>query len=478
MKNELVLPVVLAGGVGSRLWPLSRELHPKQFLPLTSGKSMLQETLLRANLVAGQAPLILCNDDHRFIVAEQLRAEGLLCGGVLLEPALKDTAPAIAMAALYSQQSGADPVLLVLAADHVIDDSQAFAAAVEKGLELAQQGKLATFGITPNTAETGYGYIKKGPEYSGDSYLIEQFVEKPDLETAEIYLQSGQYLWNSGMFMFKASQYLRELEIISPEIHQACTESAKKSQEDMDFIRFDCTEYIQSPSRSIDYAVMEKTNAGVVVPLDAGWNDVGSWTALCDINNKDENGNVLKGDVLNIGSHGCYVHAKERLVATIGLADMVVVDTKDAVLIASKSQVQKVKGVVQLLKQEGRQEAEVHREVNRPWGCYDLIGEGDRYQVKKITVASGAKLSLQKHHHRSEHWVVVSGAAKVTRGEEVFLVSENESVYIPVGEVHSLENPGVMELVLIEVQTGSYLGEDDIVRIEDRYGREETRENV
>ncbi|OYT97732.1 MAG: mannose-1-phosphate guanylyltransferase/mannose-6-phosphate isomerase [Pseudomonas sp. PGPPP3] len=468
----MIIPIVMAGGSGSRLWPLSRQLNPKQFLPLADADlSMLQATIQRlAGLDIG-LPRLICNEQHRFLAAEQLRLLGMEQASILLEPVGRNTAPAVALAALQAVADGSDPVLLVLAADHLIADVAAFQASILSALPLAQAGKLVTFGIVPTHAETGYGYIEQGAAVGGGGYAVSRFVEKPDLVTAQAYLGSGSYLWNSGMFMFRASRYLAELELFRPDILAACRTALAGGTQDMHFTRVDAAAFAACPDESIDYAVMEKTDAAVMVPLDAGWSDIGSWSALWDVSDKDAQGNVFKGDVLDQQSHNTYVHASNRLVATLGVSDLVIVETKDAVLVAHKDQVQDVKKIVERLKAAGRSEHLNNREVYRPWGVYDAIDNGHRYQVKRITVKPGAKLSLQMHHHRAEHWIVVSGTAKVTNGETTFLVTENQSTYIPIGQVHSLENPGVIPLELIEVQSGSYLGEDDIVRFADNYGR-------
>ncbi|PCJ37027.1 MAG: mannose-1-phosphate guanylyltransferase/mannose-6-phosphate isomerase [Moraxellaceae bacterium] len=476
----MILPVIMAGGSGSRLWPLSRSLHPKQFLALTGSASdastMLQTTVQRLSSLDIMPPLTICNEEHRFIVAEQLRAINKM-GPIVLEPVGRNTAPAIAIAAQLSNtlnsanpKADDDPILLVLAADHDIRDQAAFTAAVQRAIPLAEQGKLVTFGIVPTEAHTGYGYIRRGNSVS-DGFEVKEFVEKPDATAAQGYLDSGEYYWNSGMFLFRASRYLQELRQFRPDIATACEQSLKSTNQDMDFVRLDAEAFEQCPDESIDYAVMEKTDGAVVVPMDAGWSDVGSWTALWEIGDKDKDGNVTRGDVIARDSKNCLVYGEERLISLIGLDDLIVVDTKDAILVAAKSHVQDVKKIVEQLKAEDRSEYKLHREVYRPWGKYDSINSGDRYQVKRITVKPGAKLSLQMHHHRAEHWVVVSGTAKVTNGEKTFLVTENESTYIPLGVKHSLENPGKVPLELIEVQSGSYLGEDDIVRFEDIYGR-------
>lgn len=465
----MILPVIMAGGSGTRLWPLSRSLYPKQFLNIVGDKTMLQNTALRLNNLESESSLVICNNEHRFLVAEQMRELGSHVD-IILEPVGRNTAPAIALAALKALQGGNDPLLLVLAADHVIQNTKAFEKAVENAKGFATEGKLVTFGIVANSPETGYGYIRRGNDL-GAGFDVDKFVEKPDLETAQSYIDTGEYYWNSGMFLFKASRYIEELEKFYPTILEACKKSLDSAYQDLDFIRIDEELFSACPSESIDYAVMEKTTDAVVVPMDAGWSDIGSWSAIWDVSEKDENGNRVLGDVLAEDSKNCLVHAEDRLVSILGLEDIVVVDTKDTVLIADKNKVQDVKKIVEKLKAANREEWKIHREVYRPWGKYDSIDMGDRYQVKRITVNPGSKLSVQMHHHRAEHWVVVSGTANVTNGEKTFLVSENESTYIPIGQVHALENPGKVPLELIEVQTGSYLGEDDIVRLEDNYGR-------
>lgn len=465
----MITPVIMAGGSGTRLWPLSRALYPKQFLPLAGAGTMLQETLLRLESLDTAQPITLCNEDHRFLVAEQLRVVDRV-GTIVLEPAGRNTAPAVALAANLAKKE--DPLLLVLAADHVIADTQGFVEAVNKAVPLAEAGKLVTFGIVPHTAHTGYGYIQAG-ETVGQARKVVQFVEKPSAEVAETYLASNTYLWNSGMFLFRASRYLEELEKYRPDIAVACSKATENLCVDHDFVRVDETSFLRCPEDSIDYAVMEKTSEAVVVSLDVGWNDIGSWSALWEIGEKDEGGNCIRGDVLTHDTSDSLIFGEDRLIATVGLKDIVVVDTKDALMVATKDRVQDVKAIVNILKKENRDEAILHREVYRPWGKYDSVDVGPRYQVKRITVKPGAKLSVQMHHHRAEHWIVVSGTAKVTRGEKSFLVTENQSTYISIGEHHSLENPGKVNLELIEVQSGSYLGEDDIVRFEDLYGREE-----
>lgn len=467
-----IVPVIVAGGSGSRLWPLSRGQHPKQFLSLNSeSQTMLQMTLQRLHGMEMMPPLLICSEEHRFLAAEQLRAIGFDKASILLEPAGRNTAPAIALAALHASKTNSeDSVLLILAADHVISDVTAFQRCVEAAQPLAEAGKLVACGVVPTHAETGYGYIEQG-EVIGNGFVINRFVEKPDAATAQSYLDSGRFLWNSGMFMFRASRYLQELERFAPDILKACQASMGNAQEDLTFIRVGKTAFEDCRSDSIDYAVMEKTDDAVVVPLDAGWSDVGNWSALWDVSAKDSAGNAVQGDVILQDSTRTYVHSSNRLVTTVGVQDLVIVETKDAVLVVSRDRVQDVKRLVERLKDDGRSEHYCHREIYRPWGMYDSIDNGARYQVKRITVKPGAKLSVQMHHHRAEHWIVVSGTAQISNGDNTYLLTENQSTYIPVGQVHALENPGKIPLELIEVQSGSYLGEDDIVRFEDRYGR-------
>ena len=463
-----ILPVILSGGSGTRLWPLSREAYPKQFLPLTGNHTMLQATWLRVADIAAHAPIVVANESHRFVAAEQLQQTGIAPSAILLEPIGRNTAPAIAAAALEARRNGEDPLLLILPSDHLINDIARFHEAIAQAARISDQGKLVTFGIQPTAAETGYGYIKavagEGPR------AIERFVEKPDLATAESYLASGEYYWNSGMFLFRASRYLEELERLQPQILSACRKALERARRDADFIRLDADAFSASPSDSIDYAVMEKTTDASVVPLDAGWSDVGSWTALRDVSLQDVDGNVHHGDVIAIDCRNTYAYG-DRLIAMVGLDDVIVVETDDAVLVGKSDRMQEVKDVVARLKADGRSEATWHRKVYRPWGAYDSIDNGERFQVKRITVKPGGTLSLQMHHHRAEHWIVVSGTAEVTRGDEVLLLAENQSTYIPLGVTHRLRNPGKLPLELIEVQSGSYLGEDDIVRFEDTYGR-------
>ncbi|MCL1049558.1 mannose-1-phosphate guanylyltransferase/mannose-6-phosphate isomerase [Shewanella abyssi] len=476
----MILPIIMAGGTGSRLWPLSRELYPKQFLTVTGNESMLQQTVARLSGIEHTAPVLICNEEHRFIAAEQMRLGGYQHSGIILEPVGRNTAPAIALAALQAVNNavdGEEPVLLVLAADHIIENEQAFRDSVAKALSFAQNDKLVTFGIVPTAPETGYGYIKRGAYCEGrdtnshDAFVVSQFVEKPDLETAQAYLDSGEYYWNSGMFMFKASRYLEELEKFAPNMLDVCKRAIATPSQDVDFVRVDKAIFETCPDDSIDYAVMEKTHSAIVVPMDAGWSDVGSFSALWEVSVKDENQNVIKGDVITVDSSNNYIYADNKLVSTVGVDNLVVIETKDAILVASKDKVQDVKAIVNQLKAAGRTEHKLHREVYRPWGKYDSIDSGPRDQVKRITVKPGEKLSIQKHHHRSEHWIVVSGTASVLNGDKTIIVTENESTYIPLGTIHALENPGKIPLEMIEVQTGSYLGEDDIVRFEDRYGR-------
>ena len=463
-------PVILSGGSGTRLWPLSRGQYPKQFLPLVTQNTMVQETVLRLSGLMGlNNPIAVCNEDHRFMMAEQLWEIGVKPAAIILEPVGKNTAPAVAMAALSA--SSEDEVLLVLPADHVITDIPAFHKAIFQAQALAQQGHLVTFGIVPSHPETGYGYILKDSVQVGDAFKVSAFVEKPDLVAAKNYVKSGDYLWNSGMFAFTAGNFLKELEKFNPAMLSACKQALSAAKIDLDFIRLDKATFSACPADSIDYAVMEKTDKAAVIPLDAGWNDVGSWSALWDVTDKDASGNAISGDVLTVDSKNSYIYSDNKLVTVIGVDNLIVVETKDAVMIASKDRVQEVKQVVDQLKQLNRSEAQVHKKAYRPWGHFDSVDSGDRHQTKRIVVKPGAKLSLQKHHHRAEHWVVVKGTALVTRGDEQILLTENESTYIPLGTVHRLENPGVIPLEIVEVQSGSYLGEDDIVRFGDNYGR-------
>ena len=469
-----IIPVILSGGAGTRLWPLSREMYPKQLLPLTSERTMLQDTVMRlAGIEGAGAPIVVCNEAHRFMVAEQLRSIDAPVAAILLEPVGRNTAPAVALAALHAQARSPDATLVVAPADHLIRDPGAFRAAAKVAIRAAGEGKLVTFGVVAHAPETGYGYIRRGAG-AGPAFPVAQFIEKPALPKAREYVDSGEYYWNSGMFVFKAARFLAELERFAPAILAATRSSLAAAKSDLDFIRVDQAAFEACPSDSIDYAVMEKTQDAMVVPLDAGWSDVGSWSSLFDALPPDEQGNVLRGDVLAHDSTDCFVHSTSRLVAVVGLSDHVVVETKDAVLVAPKDRVQDVKDLVARIRKSGRPEAGLHREVFRPWGSYDSIDFGDRFQVKRLTVKPGAVLSLQMHHHRAEHWIVVSGTARITCDDKVFLLSENESTYIPIGSRHRIENPGKVPLHIVEVQSGSYLGEDDIVRFEDNYGRQGT----
>ena len=486
-----IQPVILSGGSGTRLWPLSREHYPKQLIPLCGENSLLQDTILRLNgledkesagaSITVRPPLIVANEEHRFLIAEQVHQINQSFDKIILEPVGRNTAPALTLAALAAEKSGDDPILLVMPADHVIQNIDAFQSALIAGGQLAENSSLVTFGIVPDSAETGYGYIKKGTALDGNACLIERFVEKPNKETAEEYLQSGQYLWNSGIFMMRASIWLQAINIHHPSIAEACRAAVEAGSDDVDFYRVDKQLFNDCPSDSIDYAVMEKivsTNEqteqdirGAMVPLDAAWSDVGSWSSLWEVSSHDNSGNVIKGDVFTHDTNNSLLISESRILATAGLEDMVVVETADAVMVAHKDQSQEVKKLVELIKADGRTQHQSHSKVYRPWGCYESIDSGERFQVKRITVNPGASLSLQMHHHRAEHWVVVKGAAKVTCGDKQLLIAENQSTYIPVGEKHRLENPGSIPLELIEVQSGSYLGEDDIVRFDDYYGR-------
>lgn len=463
-----ILPVILSGGSGTRLWPLSREAYPKQFLALVGESTMLQATWDRVADIATHAPIVVANQEHRFMAAEQLRERSAAPDAIILEPLPRNTAPAIALAALYAIESAGDALLLVLPSDHVIQDVAAFHRAVSDAARAGEAGKLVTFGVVPSTSETGYGYIKAGP---GEGMRpVERFVEKPDLARAKEYVASGDYYWNSGMFLFKASRYIEELGKFCPEILNACRRALAGASKDADFVRLDAEAFGASPSDSIDYAIMEHTRDSVVVPLDAAWSDLGSWYALWEASKKDPRGNAHHGDVIEIDCTNTYAYGN-RLIAMVGLQDVIVVETDDAIFVGHADRSQEVKQIVAQIKQSGRGEAIAHRKVYRPWGAYDSIDNGGRFQVKRITVKPGASLSLQMHHHRAEHWIVVSGTAEVTRGEEVLLLTENQSTYIPLGVTHRLRNPGKLPLELIEVQSGSYLGEDDIVRFEDTYGR-------
>lgn len=468
--SKKIRPVILAGGSGTRLWPLSRKQSPKQFLKLGSTNyTLLQNTVLRLKNLECDQPILICNEEHRFIAAEQMREIGI-DATIILEPEGKNTAPAIALAALLLEKTEPNQILLILAADHLIKDTAVFENAILDAVSLAEKNKLVTFGIVPLQPETGYGYIEKGTQFER-GFKIQQFVEKPNRETAELYLESKKYLWNSGMFVFKANHYLNELEQYGTDILDNCRLSMIKTEYDKDFIRIDHDQFKNCRSESIDYAVMEKTSNAVVIELDAGWSDIGSWSALWEVSEQDHQGNVYQGDVISYKSSENYCYSEKRLVSLLGVNNMVIIDTQDAILIAAKDQVQEIKAIVDDLKSQDRGEILSHREVYRPWGKYDCIDQSERYQVKRITVMPGQKLSTQMHHHRAEHWIVVSGTAKVSKGAETFLLTENQSVYIPVGEVHTLENPGKLPLELIEVQSGSYLGEDDIIRFDDIYGR-------
>ena len=468
----MIIPVILSGGSGTRLWPLSRKQYPKQYLPLVGDNTMLQETILRLSGLDNIAdPIFVCNADHRFLVAEQCQQIDIKNPTILLEPIGRNTAPAIAAAALQSINGLDDAVLLVLSADHVIQDVEAFHQAINIASNQAQEGKLATFGIVPTGANTGYGYIKSSADSNDGAHKVEEFVEKPDLKTAQAYLEQGNYLWNSGMFMFKAATLIDELTTHSPEIVTSVNDAVNNAEQDLDFIRLDKKAFESSPSDSIDYALMEKSDNVVVVPLDAQWNDIGSWSALYDIGIKDTNGNVIQGDVFTEKTTNTYIHANHHMVATIGVQDLVIVETPNATLIATKDKTQKVKKIVERLQEQDRDEQSCHRKVYRPWGWYDSIEVGLHFQVKRLHVNPGAKLSLQMHHKRSEHWVVVNGTATAINGEEVLTLKKGDSTYIPIGTTHALENHTDEILEIIEVQSGAYLGEDDIVRFEDIYGR-------
>jgi mannose-1-phosphate guanylyltransferase/mannose-6-phosphate isomerase len=469
-----VFPVILSGGAGTRLWPLSREMYPKQLLALTSQYSMLQDTASRlAGIARSRPPIVVCNEAHRFTVAEQLRALDMVPSAILLEPVGRNTAPAVALAALKALELEADAIIVVAPADHVMRDVRVFQQAAGVASDLANDGKLVTFGIVAHAPETGYGYIRRG-DGLGPAYPVAQFIEKPPMEIAEQFVASGDYFWNSGMFVFKASRYLSELAAFAPDILEASTAAYRAAKVDLDFMRIDKAAFEACRGESIDYAVMEKTRDAVVLPLDAGWSDVGSWSSLFDALHSDEDGNVLQGDVLVHDTHDCYVHSTSRLVTAVGMDDHIIVETKDAVLVAPKERVQDVKELVTALRKAGRSESAWHREVYRPWGSYDSIDDGDRFQVKRLTLKPGGMLSLQMHHHRAEHWIVVQGTARVTCGDKTFLLSENESTFVPIGATHRIENPGKVALHIVEVRSGTYLGEDDIVRYEDHYGREGT----
>jgi mannose-1-phosphate guanylyltransferase len=467
----MIIPVILSGGSGTRLWPLSRKLYPKQFISLVNQTTLFQDTILRLpNEVSD--PLVICNEEHRFLAAEQLREINKKNKGIILEPEGKNTAPAIALAALRLINTVEDPILLVLSADHSIKNVKAFHQSISIASVLAENDKLITFGIVPNKAETGYGYIEAKINNSDTFYSIKSFKEKPNLKNAEQYLNSGNYLWNSGMFMFKASVYLNELEKFKPEILSACKKSLTAENIDSDFIRIDNDAFHQCPNESIDYAVMEHTKNGIVVPLDANWSDVGSWSSLWSLKPKDNNDNVIEGDVILENVKNTYIYSSNRLVSVIGVSNLVIIDTQDALLVTDKQQTHNIKKIVQRLQNDNRSEAENHRKVFRPWGYYDSIDSGEGFQVKRIVVNSRAKLSLQKHKYRSEHWVVVKGIALVTCGDKTFELLENQSTYIPESSIHRLENLQDTPLEIIEIQTGNYLGEDDIIRLEDDYKRD------
>ncbi|MEY2823645.1 MAG: hypothetical protein RLZ64_183 [Pseudomonadota bacterium] len=470
---DTIIPVILSGGSGSRLWPLSRAMRPKQFLGVTEQQTLFQLTLARVQQLDGAlSPIIVANHEHRFLAAEQARVLGVDPTAILLEPMGRNTAPAIAVAALQARADNTDPLILVMPSDHIIQDIAAFNTAVALARDAASDGLLVTFGIVPDRAETGYGYVMAGDLLKpAGVHQVARFVEKPDLETAQAYVASGQYCWNSGMFMFRASVFLEELAAHRPDIREGAEKAWHNAHRDLEFIRLDKEAFAACPSESVDYAVMEKTRNAAMVSLDAGWNDVGAWPAVWESQAKDDSGNAGRGDFMFEDASGCYVHADHRLVTLLGTQDLFVIETSDAVLVGHKDHAQGVKKIVERLQASKRKETDFHREVFRPWGSFDSIDQGEKYQVKRITVAPGAKLSLQYHHHRAEHWVVVSGTGKVRIGEHTQILAENQSVYIPVGETHSLENPGSVPLELIEVQSGSYLGEDDIVRLEDIYGR-------
>lgn len=474
MNSSVIRPVLLCGGSGTRLWPLSRTHHPKQFLRLADEFSLLQNTLRRLDGLSGLGGVIaVANEHHRFLLAEQILEIGMEAD-ILLEPAARNTAPAVAAAALHALRTEAiatnSPLLLVLPSDHVIGNVAAFQEAIKAAIPHAEGGALVTFGVVPERPETGYGYIRRGSPVDG-GYVLDRFVEKPDAETAQAYLDSGGYYWNSGMFLFRADTYLDALAHFAPQMHQAVVAAVAGGRRDLDFLRLDQAAFMASPANSIDYAVMEKTERGVVIPLDAAWNDIGAWDALAAIGQADRYGNTRRGDVHCVDTGNCVLFSEDRLLATVGVSDLVVIATPDAVLVADKAKAQEVKTLVDELKSRQRPETEFRHVVHRPWGSYQAIAHGPRYQVKRILVKPGARLSLQKHHHRAEHWIVVKGTAAIVRDGESLLLSENQSTYIPLGVVHRLENPGRIDLEIVEVQSGSYLGEDDIVRLEDNYGR-------
>ncbi|MDE2823330.1 MAG: mannose-1-phosphate guanylyltransferase/mannose-6-phosphate isomerase, partial [Chloroflexota bacterium] len=489
-----IYPVILAGGSGTRLWPLSREYYPKQFLPLISeSSSMLQETLARLELIEEEtSPILVCSELHRFIIADQLREVGVEATSIIVEPAGRNTAPALTLGALRAQdtvEDGSDPILLVTHSDHLITEPRRFLDAFRAGLALASEGDVVTFGVPPTGPETGYGYIEKGNAVApvdGEAYTIQSFVEKPDLPTATEYCESGRYLWNSGIFMMRASVWLRQLEQHRPDIAAAVREAYSQGEDFFEFFRPDEGAFLNCPSESIDYAVMEGAGSAAeendgstgfaVVPIDVGWSDIGSWSTLWEQREQDVHGNVVQGDVYTDSTKNSLVIGRHRLVAAIGLEDLVVIETADAVLVAHKDRVQDIKGIVEQLRKDGRPEADVHRKVHRPWGSFDILDAGEGFQVKRLTISPGASVSFQYHNHRAEHWIVVRGTARVTKGAEVFLLKENESVSIPQGMKHRLENPGTIPLEVIEAQMGDYLGEDDIIRLEDNYNRETSTE--
>jgi mannose-1-phosphate guanylyltransferase/mannose-6-phosphate isomerase len=466
-------PVILSGGSGSRLWPLSREYFPKPLLPLVSEKTLLQETACRLDSLPDVGDAVyVCNEEHRFLLAEQIAQLGKTPATIILEPAGRNTAPALTLAALYLLKRDPDAMMVVMPADHVMKEPLQFVAAVGQGSDNAEQGALVTFGIVPESPETGYGYIKRDTPVEGSTaYTVARFVEKPDRQTAERYVSEGDYYWNSGIFLMRADRWLDEISQYRPDILGSCREAMSTGTQDRDFFRVNKQKFHECPSDSIDYAVMEKTDRAVVVPISAGWSDIGAWSALWDICPHDHDGNVIQGDVLVEDTRNSFLVAQHRCLATVGLDNVVVVETADAVLVASKDKAQDVKAIVSRLKGSGREECKVHRKVYRPWGSYEGIDAGSRFQVKRLSVKPGAQLSLQLHHHRAEHWVVVKGTARVTCGDKVFVLHENASTYIPIGEKHRLENPGNIPLEVIEIQSGSYLGEDDIVRFEDVYDR-------
>lgn len=471
MKDSVLIPIILSGGSGTRLWPLSRAEYPKQFLSLTSYNTMIQDTVLRLQSIYNKSPIVVCNEQHRFIVAEQLSQINVKESAIILEPFAKNTAPAIAVACFHALTQAEDAIVVVLASDHVIKNQDSFLNSLVDAIQAAKKDNLVTFGIKPTEANTGYGYIKANVNKDSPYFPLDKFVEKPNLQKAQEYLADGSYFWNSGMFIFKAKVFLEELKKYDEQIYKCSYNSYKKSLKDLDFIRLNSDEFYKCPSNSIDYAVMEKTTKGVVVPLDCGWSDVGSWSALWQVNNKDESGNVCFGDVITKNTSNSFIYSQNRLVTTLGIKDTIVVETRDTILVANKDAAQEVKQIVDTLKEQNRTVATENRVGFRPWGTYDSIEKGQRYKVKHITVKPGAKLSVQMHYHRAEHWIVVSGTAKVLNGQKELILAENESTFIPLGTIHALENPGKVPLELIEVQSGSYLEEDDIVRFEDKYGR-------